>query len=380
MTQSIVFLTPRLVGDRFADHAIPLEILKDLAALEEMILEVAKWRYLQEHPDRKRSPRGFIDDISLKLTAIEPGSACPRIEAVFETPGIFPPDTLAPANFDYFIKARDSIFAAVDAAERGDVITRHLPDFLLGYFDRFGRTLHESERIELDPLHPERPARLSKATRRSLILASQIDELTNEVTLQGRIPTINQVRRIFDLQLPDGSCVSAPLDKPHAATVLEALAGYEQGARVRLQGIGRYDRTDRLRRIDAVEHLNLSEPNDIAARLDELRALPHGWLDGKGFAPEPAGLDWLAKQFEVYYPERLPLPFLYPTAEGGVQAEWSFRSHEVTLDINLARHQADWHALHLPTEEESLRTLDLDTPAAWSWLSAEVGLRSEAKA
>jgi hypothetical protein len=36
------FLTPRLVGDRFEGHAIPLEVLKDFAVLEEMIVEVAK--------------------------------------------------------------------------------------------------------------------------------------------------------------------------------------------------------------------------------------------------------------------------------------------------------------------------------------------------
>lgn len=156
MSQSIVFLTPRLVGDRFADHAIPLEILKDLAALEEMILEVAKWRYLQEHPGRKRSPRGFIDDVSLKLTAIESGSACVRIEAVFEMPKLFPPETLPPEHFEYFVKARDSIIDAVDAAEHGEVITHHLPDFLLGYFDRIGRGLRDAESIEFHPAHPER--------------------------------------------------------------------------------------------------------------------------------------------------------------------------------------------------------------------------------
>lgn len=48
-----------------------------------MIVEVAKWRYLQEHPNRKRSPRGFTDDLSLKLTGIEAGSAVPQISVFF---------------------------------------------------------------------------------------------------------------------------------------------------------------------------------------------------------------------------------------------------------------------------------------------------------
>ena len=41
MSESIPFLSPRLVGERFVGHAIPLELLKDLAVVEEMIIEVA---------------------------------------------------------------------------------------------------------------------------------------------------------------------------------------------------------------------------------------------------------------------------------------------------------------------------------------------------
>ena len=46
MPETIEFLSPRLVGNRFDQHSIPLEVLKDLAALEELIVEVAKWHYL----------------------------------------------------------------------------------------------------------------------------------------------------------------------------------------------------------------------------------------------------------------------------------------------------------------------------------------------
>ena len=67
---NIEFLSPRLVGERFLGHAIPLEVLRDLAVLEEMLVETAKWGYMQEHPDRKRIPRGFTNGVSLKLTGI----------------------------------------------------------------------------------------------------------------------------------------------------------------------------------------------------------------------------------------------------------------------------------------------------------------------
>jgi hypothetical protein len=73
------FLSPRLVGKRFDGHSIPLEFLGDLAVLEPMIIEVAKWRYLRKNKDGKRSPRNFTDGITLTLTAVENGSAIAKI-------------------------------------------------------------------------------------------------------------------------------------------------------------------------------------------------------------------------------------------------------------------------------------------------------------
>ena len=42
MSQIIEFLTPRMVGRRFDEHAIPLELLKDLAVLGEILIKIAK--------------------------------------------------------------------------------------------------------------------------------------------------------------------------------------------------------------------------------------------------------------------------------------------------------------------------------------------------
>ena len=134
MSKPLPFMSPRLVGERFAGHAIPRELLKDISVLEEMIIEVAKWRYLQDHPDRKRSPRGFTDGISLKLTAIDEGSAIARIGLFVDTPQFFPPE-----NQRYLEQARESVIGAITAAEHNASITDHLPESLLGYFDRIGR-------------------------------------------------------------------------------------------------------------------------------------------------------------------------------------------------------------------------------------------------
>jgi hypothetical protein len=105
---------------------------------------------------------------------------------------------------------------------------------------------------------------------------------------------------------------------------------------------------------------------DIPARLEELKALRDGWPDGRGTAPPRAGLDWLAGEIGARYSAELPLPYVYPVAEGGVRLEWSIGFREVSLEIDLGQRSGEWHALDLDTCEDEARTLNLDDEAAWN--------------
>ncbi len=358
-----------MVGPRFNEHAIPLELLKDLAVLEEMIIEVAKWCYLQEHPERKRSPKGFTDGIALKLSGVGDGSAVPRLSLVVDQLQPVPPQAQC-----YFEQARGHLIGAINAAEYDEPINQHLPDALLAYFDRIGRGLREGEAIEFEPQKADRKARLTKSTRRKLVLASsQVLELTEEVTLRGTIPEADQGKMTFELQVINGPRVVAPIASQHTQTVMDAFNGYKQGARVLLQGIGRYNRYDRLQSLETIEHLSLLDSNDIPARLEEFKAIRHGWLDGKkGFAPNKDSLDWLADAFQRHYPDEIPLPYLYPTAEGGVQAEWSFDVWEATLEIDIDHYRGEWHLLEMISEEEEVHSLNLNESEDWQWLVSEI--------
>jgi hypothetical protein len=106
--------------------------------------------------------------------------------------------------------------------------------------------------------------------------------------------------------------------------------------------------------------------------LNEFRRLKHGWLDGKGLAPEADQLDWLAAHLESHYPADLPAPFLYPTAEGGVQCEWSVGGHEVSLEVSLDDHRGEWHDLDMETQEDSHRDLNLDDARDWRWMAQQI--------
>lgn len=370
MSETIKFLSPRLIGARFDGHSIPLEVLKDLSVLEDLIVEVAKWHYRRDNPGRKRIPKGFAEEVSLKVSEIESGSAIPII--VLSVPAAS--DRLFPVDHrEYFEKAKESIVHAVDSAEKGESVAEILNDSHLAYFDRIGRSLREDESFELNYPDSTRPARLNKSTRRYLTLAAKSQQVyTEEITVRGGICEADQRKNRFQLQLADGQIIEAPIQAEHRETILEAFSLFLEGTRVTIDAVGRYNRQGRIESLESLEHINLLDPLDVGARLDEFRSLKEGWLDGKGFAPRPEGLDWLTVQFESNYSDQLPLPLLFPTGEGGIQAEWRLGPWEVSLEIQLETKSAYWHGLNHRTEEEEERSIDLSTLDDWKWVAEKV--------
>lgn len=356
------FLKPRLVGSRFAAHTVPLELLKDFAALEEMLVEVAKWKFRQAHPERGRIRRGFGKGLELHLAHVEAGSAIPVISLVFSS--LFPGEDAI-----YFEQARNAIIETIACANQGKSYA--LPLELLGYFDRFGRGLREGECIEFS-IGNGAVVNLTIEARKRLILASQAEEWTEDAVLKGRICAVDQARMIFELELKDGAKLKAPLSNQHLGSVLNAFQAYRENMRVALQGVVRKDRQDRLRSIESVEHITSLDPLDVECRLEELAELRDGWLDGKGRAPDPIGLRWLALAFDAALDPIVPLPYLYPTAEGGIQAEWMLEDWEASLDIDLDRRCADWQAYNVASRECREQEIDLSEEEGWRTLNHEL--------
>ena len=158
---------------------------------------------------------------------------------------------------------------------------------------------------------------------------------------------------------------------------MEAFNGYRDSVKVLIQGLGKYDRQDRLVRVQSVEHTALLDPLDVPARLEEFRGMKSGWLDGDGVGPQRDQLDWLAASFDQHYPDDLPLPHTYPTPDGGIEMEWSIGSQSVTLEIDLVARQAAWLSHDKDSALEDTRALNLDTNQVWSWITDRIGQFAE---
>ena len=400
------FLRPRLIGARFEDHSIPLELLKNLAVLEGMIVEVARLEFLKDNPGRRRVPRGFTDGIELKLTGIEDGSAVPVISLFVITNRLLFPD-----NQYYFERARDSIVRtigdvedaevnAIGDAEEHKVSTDILTETTLRCFDKIGQGLREDEAIEFTTPNNQLSAKFTINTQQRLIFAYSmvedhsadlirktrmpeytptIETLTEDTTVRGTVPEVNQGNMTFQTQLFDGQQIEAPIAPQHFDAILEAFNGYKNNLRFLFQGVGIFNRSKQLLEFDSIERISPLDELDISAQIYDLRQLKDGWLEGQGKAPSKEGLDWLSQAFDNYYPSDLPLPYLYPTEPGGVQAEWSLGRNEITLEIDLAEHSGYFHALHMEDDTEKTRHFDLGSETQWIELKELITNMSENK-
>ena len=361
------FLRLRFVGMRFDDHAIPLELLKNLAVLEEMVVDVAKWRFLREHPGRRRSPRGFTQGIQLKLTTIDEGSAVLNIGLALDQSS---QSLLFPPIFRKRLEgARDTIIGVVGGATREQSTEQDLPGRLLDYLDRIGRGLKDGEAVEFANPDGRISATLTRDFQTRLVHSlSGAKEFTGKRTVRGVVPEADQDEMTFDIQLFDGRRVKAPIEPQHLDTVRQVFNGYRDGLRAVFQGVGRLSHSNQLLGFRSIEEVTVLDALDIGAQLDDLRTIQDGWLEGGGQAPPGPGLDWLSAVFDQHFSEVAPLPYLYPTETGGVQAEWSLGPNEVTLEIDLTTHKAEWHVLSIDTNDVSERTLNCDDANDWKWL------------
>lgn len=106
---------------------------------------------------------------------------------------------------------------------------------------------------------------------------------------------------------------------------------------------------------------------EFKARLQELKELKDGWYDGEGKAPDRHKLDKFAKTFEMIYPLDFPLPYVYPTPDGGIQLEWDLENDTVELELNLDSLEGELLCVDRDGQSD-LSRVDLSTKDGWDKL------------
>lgn len=364
MAQQEQFLAPRLTGKRFDDHTIPIELFEDFAVFEELLVEVAKWLYFEENTERKRVPNGFYNDVSLKLAGINEGSAIPAL--------MFAASTLvgnvSNPNMPYYEQAKERIIQAVSAAENNGNITSHIPRHLLVYFNQIGKGLRDDETIDLSP-NTNAKAYINKGTRKKLVQAStSTNEILYEMVIVATIPEVDKQKQTFNIIFGSGQKVSTRIPKEHKQEILKAFDTFEARTKVKITGTGRFNDQDRLIGIEVIKHIEILDPLDITARIEELSYLKDGWFNGEGFALPLEFLQWFNHNFLKYYDTTLPLPYLYPMPEGGLQAEWINERYDISVEIPFGG-VSNYHVLDKLNNKEIMDEFKLADDSSWQALN-----------
>jgi hypothetical protein len=367
VVDSNLFARLRLTGGRFDEgEGMPVEALVELAAYRELVLGIAKELFRAAHPARQRVPRGFAERLQLRLRTVEAGSAIPVLERFAAT------GTLLPAD-DEFTQARDVIEDAVAAVAGGADPPSAFPRDALVLFNRFGQTLRSDEAIELRRGAAASGAKYTRDVRKRLVL-NQRRTFQEEVEDIGWVSQVDadHMSCLIRLRMGPSSAIPAPLDEVTFAAIKEVLEPKGEGPPVRVSGIGVFDTDQRLIRFDSIHDVSVLDDADELARLDrrfdELAAVRAGWLDGEGVALDAVVLDRARRSLAELLNFDVPQPRVFPTPEGGVQAEWTVAGHEISVtfephgtlyavSVNLASGQTEEPELAADNAEQIARLL-----------------------
>ena len=361
------FIQPRFDGERFEEHTLPVEVARDLAAYETLIVALAKHLYLQEHGDRERVPKGFASDFHLHIETIDAGSARPLLAVV-----VAGSLALMGGSSSYFERSRDLISECIACVD--GTLPAEFPRELLSHFNQIGRSLRDGESMQL-PRAGVAPAVLTPDRRKKLVLA--VDHVyEKEVELSGTIDEADWARSTFRLRLTDGSQTVVPMpDSFHPKA-------REFGGRgryfVAVNGIATYDSWDKLQKVVRVDSLEIQPNYVMATRFDELNEIKDGWHDGLGLAPAIPGFSLVAEKFVAHFPEPVPLPVIVPTQDGNLLIEWDTVG-DPTVDVNLFRKTASYHAFDSSgrdVEQDFSLATDADWDRFFAFLVDNVPLRS----
>ena len=101
-------------------------------------------------------------------------------------------------------------------------------------------------------------------------------------------------------------------------------------------------------------------PMRKAERCMELLDLAPAWLDGEGLPPSRDLLELVVEWLGAHQRNNVQQPRLFPTPEGGVEAEWRIGSLDLSIEFDPSSATAEWHALDLDqgTVDEQRVTLE----------------------
>ena len=343
------FLCARFAGGRFDAHAIPFDVLPDLAAYRSLLVEVAKMLFKQRHNNRVRVPKGFEDSFQIGLVRVEGGHSAVAVGVRLPPRQTAPQGDLGFTTYEEFEEAKTYVDDLIRRVQSTGEVPADFPPELAGRFNPFGQSLQQDEFIELGFDTPN-PVHYDTSIRKRIVLSRErtYENAVNAIfTLNGGMSNTGTVHVLDDTGV---SFDFRPLSE------FEFEKAYKRKTqRVRLIGTGLYDRYERLRRlVDVSIVYNDDEPRQpFDERLDEIARAEEGWYEPGNPAPTQAAVESMRNLVRLAVLEfGVHAPYLYPLPNGGVGAEWPIGAWEASANIAPGGATIELHAINTDSMRE----------------------------
>lgn len=348
------FVRVRFSGGRFDSHTIPFDVLPDLAAYRDLVVEVAKHLFRERNIDRQRVPKGFEESFQLGLSQVIQGNSATALAQRLETLEDQPTEA-GQVGFDFpqyseFEDARDLLDRVIAAANDGLALPREFPRELVGKFNRFGQSLRAGEHAELSHGRTA-PVRYDSETRKRIVLSANStyeNALDQRFTLTG-----GEIRAcIVHLADEDGTRFDLRVDTDEECEKAIARRRHQ----VRVVGAGLFDRQDRLTKITSYKELIYTDEEPLQPldeRLVEIARTPAGWYSNQNPAPDASAIARMRELVTLITGEAgVPTPYMYPLPDGSITSEWTRGDWEISATVTLPDLAIELHALNVETDDE----------------------------
>lgn len=377
-SQEDAFMRARFAGGRFDSHSIPFEVLSDLATYRNLIIKVAKMLFKKRHGNRVRVPKGFEDSFQIGLSQVQGGQSAVAVARRLPTaPPVSDQHPMPFPTYSEFDEAQEYVEDLIRRVSSTGYVPPDFPIELAGQFNPFGQSLQDNEYVELSH-GVSLPARYDTFIRKKIVLSR---EKTYENSVNALFTLNGGMHDTGMIHVRDES--GASLDfRPLTESEFET-AMTRRSCLVRLIGSGLYDSEEKLRRLVDVSVIYDDAPprQPFEDRLDEIATAAEGWFEEGNPAPSIVAVEAM-RQFItlIIQEEGMTAPYLYPTPDGGVAAEWTEGDWEASANIEIDGDSIEFHAINALSLKELhniYKPISSDITAQfkefWAALDAEQG-------
>lgn len=371
------FATLVFKGSRFDGGVMPLSVLPELAAYQNLVLSAARFLFTTRNPGRQRIEKGFEDKFRLGMKEIHEGSAVPQVVRYYEEQqGSLFPESPDPDIFD---EARDLVEALIQGEEipdtflNGHEVSESARRDLFGKFNGFGKTLSKDEYVLVGAPGNREGVRYDHDKRLRLLLKVN-NRYEDSIDLEGIVTKVDKEGNQVGIRLENGQKIDVRIPPLFMDSAIESL---KKDQRVRVQGTGLFDETGKLLQVPLATDLfpeGLTGERrgcrlTVAEQIAGLAQLPPGWFAEGSPSFDQGDLDVARELLQGLVDCGMPVPWIYPTPEGEVRAEWEGIGREWVLEIDVPGRLARTYVVHLNSDESAEEEIKLDGPSAGLRLS-----------